>query len=199
MASSPIALRANQAYSAIKGVTGHAQPLLMTALIWPYLFLFPAGFSSGNRFTSFIYNVTNISNIHLWMFDNQDVGGSSGIWYTQWEHWQMDFALKVEPCPNCTSPDCGGKTCYFGTCGIDGECQCLSGYSGSNCSTSKSSLWPELIYYWHISLKPCSFMLEEKSHRLLTILHVIGIQNRALPKTKSISCFHNIASQLGIA
>ena len=42
-------------------------------------------------------------------------------------------------------------------------------------------------------------MLEEKSHRLLTILHVIGIQNRALPKTKSISCFHNIASQLGIA
>jgi len=78
--------------------------------------------------------------MHLWMFDNQDVGGSSGIWYTQWEHWQMDFALKVEPCSNCTSPDCGGKTCYFGTCGIDGECQCLSGYSGSNCATSKLSL-----------------------------------------------------------
>lgn len=71
------------------------------------------------------------------MFDNQDVGGSSGIWYTQWEHWQMDFAIKVEPCQNCTPPDCGGKTCYFGTCGIDGECQCLSGYSGDNCSTSK--------------------------------------------------------------
>ena len=132
---------------------------------WSYLFSFLAGFSSGNRFTSFIYNVTNISNIHLWMFDNQDVGGSSGIWYTQWEHWQMDFALKVEPCPNCTSPDCGGKTCYFGTCGIDGECQCLSGYSGSNCSTSKLSLSPKLVYYWHISLKPCSFTLEEESCR----------------------------------
>lgn len=109
---------------------------------------FKAGFSSGNRFTSFIYNVTNISNIHLWMFDNQDVGGSSGIWYTQWEHWQMDFALKVEPCPNCTSPDCGGKTCYFGTCGIDGECQCLSGYSGSNCSTrpGDSAKYPSIQY-----------------------------------------------------
>lgn len=71
------------------------------------------------------------------MFDNQDVGGSSGIWYTQWEHWQMDFVIKVEPCQNCTPPDCGGKTCYFGTCGIDGECQCLSGYSGDDCSTSK--------------------------------------------------------------
>lgn len=51
----------------------------------------------------------------------------------------MDFALKVEPCPHCMSPDCGGKTCYFGTCGIDGECQCLRGYSGGDCSTSKSN------------------------------------------------------------
>ena len=138
MASSPIHVvwRANQAYLATIGVTGHLQ-------LWffSYLFPLPAGFSSGGNFTSHIYNITNISNIHLWMFDNQDVGGSSGIWYTQWEHWQMDFALKVEPCPNCTSPDCGGKTCYFGTCGIDGECQCLRGYSGSNCSTSKWSLW----------------------------------------------------------
>ena len=158
-------------YLVVTGVTGHLQPLLMTALMWSshwqYLFHFLAGFSSGNRFTSFIYNVTNISNIHLWMFDNQDVGGSSGIWYTQWEHWQMDFALKVEPCPDCTSPNCSGKTCYFGTCGIDGECQCLSGYSGSNCSTSKLSLLPKLVnYYRHISLKPCLFMLEYKSHRL---------------------------------
>ena len=36
------------------------------------------------------------------MFDNQDVGGSSGVWYTQWEHWVMEFAVRLEPCPSCT-------------------------------------------------------------------------------------------------
>ena len=49
----------------------------------------------------------------------------------------MDFAIKVEPCQHCTPLNCSGKTCYFGTCGMDGECQCLSGYSGDDCSTSK--------------------------------------------------------------
>lgn len=95
---------------------------------------FKAAFSSGNKFYSSISNITNISNIHLWMFNNQDVGGSSGIWYTQWLHWEMGFAVKVEPCPNCTAPDCGGRTCYFGTCGVDNKCQCLRGYSGENCT-----------------------------------------------------------------
>ena len=99
-------------------------------------FIIAAGFLSGNKFTSSVYNITNISNIHLWMFNNQDVGGSSGIWYTQWPHWEMNFALKLEPCPNCSHPDCGSKTCYFGTCGISGECQCITGYSGENCTTS---------------------------------------------------------------
>jgi len=100
---------------------------------------FKAASAHGNRFFAAINNLTNISNIHLWMFDNQDIGGSSGIWYTQWLHWQMDFSVKVEPCPNCTTPDCPGKTCYFGTCGADGECQCLRGYSGSNCETRPSN------------------------------------------------------------
>ena len=94
-------------------------------------------FTSGNKFLSSINNITNISNVHLWMFDNQDVGGSSGIWYTQWLHWEMGFAIKVEPCSNCSAPDCGGRTCYFGTCGADGNCQCIRGYSGTNCTDSK--------------------------------------------------------------
>ncbi|XP_029194504.2 uncharacterized protein LOC114960333 [Acropora millepora] len=95
---------------------------------------FKAAFSSGNKFISSINNITNISNIHLWMFDNQDVGGSSGIWYTQWLHWEMGFAVKVEPCQSCLSPDCGSRTCYFGTCGADNKCQCVRGYSGENCT-----------------------------------------------------------------
>lgn len=109
---------------------------------------FKAGFLSGNKFTSSIYNITNISNIHLWMFNNQDVGGSSGIWYTQWPHWEMNFALKLEPCPNCSRPDCGSKTCYFGTCGISGECQCITGYSGENCTTRPTDLekFPSIQY-----------------------------------------------------
>lgn len=97
----------------------------------------PAAFASGNKFVSSINNITNISNIHLWMFNNQDVGGSSGIWYTQWLHWEMGFAVKVEPCPSCMPLDCGGRICYFGTCGADNECQCVRGYSGENCTESK--------------------------------------------------------------
>ena len=82
--------------------------------------------------------VTNISNIHLWMFDNQDISGSSGIWYTEWTHWIMDFSVKVHNCPvnDCPPPACG-KRCYFGTCGVNGNCQCTSGYSGAECETRK--------------------------------------------------------------
>lgn len=109
---------------------------------------FKGAFTSGNKFQSLINNITNISNVHLWMFENQDVGGSSGIWYTQWLHWQMGFSVKVEPCPSCTPPDCGNKTCYFGTCGADGDCQCLRGYSGINCENRTSDVdnYPSIQY-----------------------------------------------------
>ena len=78
--------------------------------------------------------ITNISNIHLWMFDNQDIGGSSGVWYTEWTHWIMDFSIKVHSCPGCPALNCSSP-CYFGSCGIDLKCQCTSGYSGDKCET----------------------------------------------------------------
>ncbi|XP_048582452.1 uncharacterized protein LOC5506577 isoform X2 [Nematostella vectensis] len=58
-----------------------------------------------------------------------------GIYYTSWEHWQMEFSLQADACQsNCQPLPCSG-VCYFGTCGIDGTCQCANGYSGSQCET----------------------------------------------------------------
>lgn len=44
------------------------------------------------------------------------------------------FHLKVDPCEGCTKniTTCA-KTCYFGSCGLDGTCQCKDGYSGDQC------------------------------------------------------------------
>ena len=127
--------------------------ILCKAYVIYNTFYVTGAFTSGNKFQSLINNITNISNVHLWMFDNQDVGGSSGIWYTQWLHWQMGFSVKVEPCPSCTPPDCGNKTCYFGTCGADGDCQCLRGYSGTNCENSK---WNCNVILWNSLKEHCS-------------------------------------------
>jgi hypothetical protein len=48
--------------------------------------------------------------------------------------------FQVDPCERCNKniTRCN-KACYFGSCGLDGTCQCKEGYSGDQCEKRRST------------------------------------------------------------
>lgn len=54
---------------------------------------FQACCPSGNSWASSVSNVSNITSLHYFMFDNLNIG--EGIFYTQWLHWIQEFSVKV--------------------------------------------------------------------------------------------------------
>ena len=55
---------------------------------------FQACCPSGNSWSVSVSNVTNISSLHYFMFDNSRIGEK--IFYTQWLHWIQNFSVKVK-------------------------------------------------------------------------------------------------------
>lgn len=109
---------------------------------------FQACCAAGNSWTASVSNVSNISSLHLYMFDNVRIG--EAIFYTQWLHWIQEFSVKAEQCVDtlsCPNITCQ-QTCYFGSCGQDGHCQCKDGYSGDNCEKRPTNpvVYPNLTY-----------------------------------------------------
>ena len=108
---------------------------------------FQACCASGNSWSASVSNVSNISSLHYFMFDNLKIG--EGIFYTRWLHWIQKFSVKVDPCENCTKnlTTCTPQ-CYFGSCGLDGTCQCKDGYLGDQCEKrpTNAEMYPSLAY-----------------------------------------------------